>query len=66
MTPRPYGGDHRLPESEFEVLLHTDESVRSDLADIEEISCAPTAPPNDVLSRLVTFHTSVRRPRGRN
>ena len=37
-------------------LLHTCESVRSDHAgmtwDIEERSCAPAAPPNDVLSRF--------------
>ena len=66
--PRPYAGDHRLTESDSKGLLHTWESVRNDHAGmqsrIEELSCTPAAPPNDILHRLATCHTSV--PKGWN
>ena len=66
-VPRPHAADQRVAESEFEGLLRTNECVRSDhtamQSKIEEMICVPAAPPNDVLSRVATFHTSVRRPR---
>ena len=49
--PRPCAGDHSLTEFEFEGLFHTCESVRSDHAgirsDIQDMSYAPAAPPNN-------------------
>ena len=51
-TPRPYASDFGLAESDFEAVLQTHETASSDTAgmqsEIEEISCAPAAPPDDV------------------